>query len=155
MAVTAIGINGLNQTRDELAKLFKELAELCSSDILDPVEGYEPDITHVYIVPQIRNEKGDRFLEYPTSQGSGGYRSPYAKIPKRLLEVIRALFDRTARFSEMAYLGGLQDGRDVLYQMASGQMSPQDVNEHEVRTAQKIQNAAKLHRKLGGKRGGK
>lgn len=145
------GVEGLSETRDELAKLFKELAELACIDTLDSSDGWTLENTpFVYSVPVFKGEKAH--LNYPTSNGSGGYSAPYGKMPKRLLDVIRALFDRTARFTEMAYLGGLQDGQDVLYQMTSGQISPANLQEQEIRLAKQIQNSAALHHRLGKKK---
>ena len=66
------------------------------------------------------------------------------------MELIRGLWDRTARFADLAYTGGVQDGKNLLLQLASGEMSQQDFAEYDVRLAKKRQEATVLHEVMKG-----
>jgi hypothetical protein len=148
-------VEGFEQTRDEMSRLFWELPELVCTEKLDWKDGRrkgdDKDYPFVYEKPKtvFLPKRGSRFgdpVEYPTSDGSGDYNATYGKIPKRLLEVIQALFDRTARFAEMSYLGGFQDGKDLLVQLGNGELTPSKIGEQDIRLAKKIQDSAYLHK---------
>jgi hypothetical protein len=152
-------IEGFSETREELHKLFCELGELACEEKFDwkdqPCSGDEdaPKIAYLFERPDVRYPKKKtehyaRPAEYPASEGSSCFQTVYGKLDSRLLDVIRLLWDHTARFAELAYLGGLQDGKNLLLQMASGQLSSDDLQKKDLALARDVQNAAFLHKKL-------
>jgi hypothetical protein len=62
------------------------------------------------------------------------------------------LWDSAARFTDLAYTGGVQDGKNLLLQLATGEMSPQDFQESDMRLAEAKQDAIYMHHKLKGKK---
>lgn len=152
-----VHIDGLSETREELGRLFWELGELSCKERFEwkdaPDRPGEKDWPYLFVRPDVRRPPTETFrngqpVEYPASEGSSCYHSLYGRLDKRLLEVIRLLWDHTARFAEMAYLGGLQDGRNLLMQLASGQLSTDDLQKRDLAVAKDVQNANYLHRKL-------
>jgi hypothetical protein len=149
-------IEGFSETRDELAKLFCELAQLCvveKMDWLDCRHEGKDEYPFVYTKPNVFHpaKPGESYgkpVQYPSSDG-GSHEAYFGKFPKCLLAVIQTLWDRTARFAEMSYLGGLQDGRNFLLQLSSGDLSVSDVSEQDASIAKHIQDSAYLHKKRG------
>jgi len=149
-------IDGFDAVRTELAQLFEEAGTRACVEIFDwkdtPFEQRE-NSQDLYARPDVRHpkKKGEAYgerAEYPTSEGGPSYHDQYGKIDARMLELLRLLWDRTARFAEMSYIGGLQDGRNLLLQLSSGQLSTGDLDKQDLRIARKRQNAAFLQRKL-------
>lgn len=145
------GVKGMDETRTELGKLFAELGELSCVELLDRVDAStadDKDPKMLYQKPHLRDDQGH--LNYPTGDGSNGYANDrcIGRMNARTLEVLRQLFDRTARFAEMAYISGLQDGRSILLQLAQGGLSADTLAEKDVNIAKKVQNAARLHDKI-------
>lgn len=152
-----VHINEIGEIRRELSELFEELGERLCSDILDwpDARGEKPE--ELYPIPDVRKslKKGENYAErvsYPCSKGGNSFRDKTGLIDSRNLELLRALWDRTARFTEFAYLGGVKDGKNLLLQLATGEMSPQDFQENDMRIAKGTQNAIYLQAKLGGKK---
>lgn len=146
-------LEGFDETRTELHKLFAELGELACTEKLDWKDNRIEGAASLFTRPDVRypKQKGEPYAkpaQYPTSDGEPSYHDLYGKIDARLLEVIRLLWDHTARFAEMAYLCGIQDGRDILFQLSSGQMSGGDFEERDMDIAKRVQNAEYLHSKL-------
>lgn len=149
-------IEGLSETRSEIGKLFWELGRVISVTALDWKDIRPTDVLPLYFRPDVREplKKGASHrerIDYPASDGSGGGCETYGKIETRALDILRKLWDHAARFAEMAYFGGVQDGRDIIFQMARGEMSVSELQEADVRLARDIQNSGKLHQKMKGK----
>jgi hypothetical protein len=145
--------NELDEMRTDLAKFFEELGERLCSDILEwpDVRGEKPD--DLFPVPDVRKplKHGEKYAErviYPASEGDKSYHDKTGLIDRRNLELLRGLWDRTARFAHVAYTEGVLVGQNLLLQLATGEMSPQDLQEHDIRIARERQNASYLHSKL-------
>ena len=138
-----ITIDGFNETRDQLGILFARLGELSCKEKLswEDMRGENP--------PSLF-ERPDS--DYPASEGSPCYRPVYGKIDQELLTVIRSLWDHTARFAEMAYLGGVYDGRDILFQLSSGQISTTQMQDRDMKLACKLQSTAARYRRLAARK---
>jgi hypothetical protein len=151
-------VEGFTETRDELGRLFAELGELsCISKFhwkdSPRRRDDEPECEFLFVRPVVRRppKKGRHYGEqavYPASEGSACSNPLYGKMNSRTLEVIRLLWDRTARFAEMAYLGGVQDGRNLLLQLSSGALSIDDLQKWDMNLARERQNAKYLYLKL-------
>jgi hypothetical protein len=151
-------IENFDEARGELSRLFCELGELACVEKFDwndepRRKDDDPDIPYLFSkpvvrLPKVRGENYARPADYPSSEGSSCYHSLYGKIDRRLLEVIQSLWDYTARFAEMAYLGGVQDGRNLLLQLSSGQLSSEELQKKDMSLAKDVQNAKYLHSKL-------
>lgn len=155
---------GFSETRRSLGQLFWELGELScaekfeSCDAPDEAHLDKSNTTYLYKRPDIRFplKKGEQYPErcdYPASEGDGGsYNALYGRIETKLLETIQALWDHTARFAQMSYLGGLMDGKNLLLQLSSGEISPEKFNEKDIEIAKRVQKSGFLHQKLGRKK---
>lgn len=148
-------MEGFYEVRDALAQEFEELGERCCVDKLSWQDApwADGDIEALYFKPEVRRpvKRGEHYGEpvgHPTSDAVPSYQDQYGKIDARVLELLRALWDHTARFAEMAYLGGVTDGRNLLAQMAAGQLSGEELQKEDVRLAKRVQNAGYLHRAL-------
>jgi hypothetical protein len=145
----------LDEMRGELAEFFEELATRLCSHIVEwqDARGEKPE--ELFPVPDVRKplKTGQNYAEpvgYPATHGESSYHDKTGLIDRRNLELLRGLWDRTARFTDLAYIAGLTDGRNLLLQLSSGALSVDDLQEHDVKVARDRQNAAYLHRKLKG-----
>jgi hypothetical protein len=150
-------INELDELRRQLSELFEELGERLCSDILDwpDARGEKPE--ELFPIPDVRKplKKGANYAEripYPCSKGEHSYHDKTGLIDSRNLELLRGLWDSAARFTDLAYTGGVQDGKNLLLQLATGEMSPQDFQESDMRLAEAKQDAIYMHHKLKGKK---
>lgn len=146
----------LSELRETLARAFPELGEgLCEDVVPEKAWDYTalfPDMQ--YKVPDPDHKKGTpgpQTLDYPCSKGgtSCGVEK-YGLIRKDRLELLRKLWDATARFTELAYLTGLKEGKDLLKQLASGGITVAELQEEDRKIGERVQNARKLHRAMKG-----
>jgi hypothetical protein len=147
---------GFSETRQALAITFAALGKRMCAALLDwkdvphkEREGAQP----LFFKPDVRfpkkpDEHYARPAKYPSSDGNSGDLGYFGRIDSTVLDLLRKLWDHAARFAEMAYLGGVQDGRNMLFQLAKGELSPSELAEDDVRLAQNMQNSAYLHKKL-------
>lgn len=154
----------LNEIRDNIGVLFWRLGELSCAEILDWRDDDSPKGYNDPNAPRFLYEKSNirhqtekwcghpRVIDYPSSEGSGDSSPMFGKMNSETLETLRELWDNTARIIELAYLGGLQDGRNLLLQLSSGELSSVDLEERDRKIAQKVQDAKYLHKKLRKKR---
>lgn len=148
----------LSQVRSEISQLFFALGELICVEQFgwrDAPEDCrtrraEGEYSYLFNVGLYKDSKGKR-LGYPASSGSSTYDRVYGKIPGKLLLVVRRLWDRVARFAELAYLSGLTDGRDILLQLSSGEMSVQEFQEKDIELCRRKQNAVLLNQHINSK----
>jgi len=147
---------GFSETREALGETFAALGKaLCVTrlDWKDIPHTERKDALPLFFKPDVRypkksNEYYAKPAKYPSSDGDSGHTGNFGKIDSTVLDLLRKLWDHTARFSEMAYLGGLQDGKDILFQLASGELSASELAEKDLGLARNVQDSAYLHKKL-------
>jgi hypothetical protein len=146
-------VDELDELRADLARFFEELGERLCADVLDWPDAREEKPEALFPAPDVRKplKRGENYAEmvsYPSSKGENSYHDKTGVIDRRNLELLRGLWDRTARFTDLAYIAGVQDGKNLLLQLATGEMSPQDFQEQDIKLGKARQNAAYLHSKL-------
>ena len=138
----------LDDLRSTLAETFAEFGNALCVDVV-PEESWSHG--SLFPHPEVENPKwksgtsDPRLLRYPCSDGSRGGCMSYGSIRKDHLDMLRKLWDATARFAHIAWLSGLQDGRDLLKQLAQGDITSDELQEKDVRIASAVQNAKRLH----------
>lgn len=146
-------LEGLDETRRGIQELFDRIAKLVS----DPVPyGYSADpnreakpLYRKEKVPDPQPSRGEVYrplLSYPCSDGQDN--STYALIDRDLAEALHQLWDHVARFLHMSYLGGVEDGRNLLLQLASGGLSTDKLAEVDMQRAREMQTAKHLAKAL-------
>lgn len=145
-------IEGLDETRKGLRKLFDDLAKLVCEPVPSNYSAGQ-DVGWLYHAEEVGDPESKRkpkyrpYLDYPCSRSISSS-SEYALIDPELAKVLQQLWDHVARFTHMGYLGGVEDGRDLLMQLASGAMSTDKLAEEDVQRAKRIQVAGHLSRAL-------
>lgn len=154
-------IEGLDETRQDLRDLFDRVARLVCKPL---PENYYPGeaivkkckrLYHREVVLDPESTRGQHYrprLDYPSSEGESGG-ATYALVDPQLADALQGLWDHVARFLHMSYLGGVTDGRDLLMQLASGEMSTDDLAKEDVALAKRVQTAGHLARALSMREG--
>lgn len=152
-------LDGFDETRDGLRELFDQLAKL----VCEPLpKGYYPGDARAKAHKQLyrpevvldpdspRDPHYRPRLHYPSSDSEHGGWS-CALVDPALADVLQGLWDHVARFAHMSYLGGVQDGRNLLLQLASGGLSTDDLAEEDMNRAKEVQTAGRLAHALKAK----
>jgi hypothetical protein len=154
----ATQIDELDDLRRDLSRAFAELGRRLCINILEWQDSRTLKPEPLFPIPEVREpaRKGEKFgarVDYPCNKdGSPSHDDETGMINTRNLELLRTLWDATARFTHLAYLGGLQDGKNLLVQMAHGELSPQDFQARDIEIAKEMQSARYLHQQLSSRR---
>jgi len=81
--------------------------------------------------------------DFPMSDGMHGWFSIVARVSKTDLKLLRDLWFTTAEFAHLCFLAGREDGRNLLLEIASGEISPQEFAQADVKIAEQIQKAGR------------
>lgn len=146
-------MEGLDETRRGVQELFDRIAKLVS----DPVpNGWRVNsseeaeaLYHKQKIQDPQPSPGATYrpiLDYPCSDGQSA--EHYALVDRDLAEALQQLWDHVARFLHMSYLGGVEDGRNLLLQLVSGGMSTDKLAEVDMRRAKEMQTAKHLAKAL-------
>lgn len=144
--------NELGELRTGLAKLFAELGERICGELLKWPATADLNPERLYSDPRVRRASHGypegELISYPTSNGDGSSGESVGMADRRTVEILRALWDHTARFAHAAYLNGVAEGRNLLLQLSTGAMSPQRFQEDDLNLARKTQDAKYLHQEM-------
>lgn len=143
----------LDEVRHDLDTLFPAFGEHLCSERLSWGDSRGVEALEMFPARDVRRplEKGQQYRErvlYPVYKGEGSNRESVALIDKASLEFLQALFDRTARYGHLSYLAGVADGRDLLMQLAAGEITGAELAERDMRLAKQTQDARYLHEAL-------
>ena len=124
-------LSGFDEMRDKLTEVLHDL----SHRLCEPVPGQYMSDT-----PQLIEKPGH---DFPMSDGQHGWFSIVARVAKVDLKLLRDLWYTTAQFAHLCFLAGREDGRNLLLDLASGEMSSQDFAQADVKIAEQIQEAGR------------
>ena len=126
-------IPGFDELRDTLLGLMHRLSHrMC--EVL-------PEGTHPVHKAEKLFQPPDR--DFPMSEGQHGWWTVLARIYPADLELLRGLWSTVAQFVHVSYMGGREDGRNLLLEMASGEISSQDFAAKDLKMAKQVQEAGR------------